>query len=155
MKKKVILRGMLGAPLGMALGYLITIILSVISAEGGYSPCNPELTAAMGSEINAVLLQAFLSALLGMGFGASSAIWEMEDWSLVKQTGLYFLIISVIMLPIAYVSYWMEHTLRGILGYFGIFLCVFAAVWIGQYAAAKRNVKKMNESLREMQGERK
>lgn len=147
MKKQILLRGMLGFPLGLAMGYLITIFISLTVSDGRYYPCVPELAAVMGNEINAVLLQAVLCGILGAGFGACSVIWEIENWGIVKQTGIYFSIISVIMLPIAYVSYWMEHSLKGILGYFGIFVLIFAAVWIVQYTAAKHNVRKMNETL--------
>lgn len=147
MKKKIILRSMLGFPLGLAIGYLITIIISLIWANGYYSPCVPELAIVMGSEINAVLLQAFLCGILGSGFAASSVIWELEEWGLVKQTGIYFSIISVVMMPIAYISYWMEHSLKGVLSYFGIFVFIFAIIWIVQYTIAKHNVKKMNETL--------
>lgn len=147
MKKKIVLRSISGVPLGLAIGYLITIMISLIWADGCYAPCVPELAAIMGSEINAVLLQAFLCSVLGMGFGGCSVIWEIEDWGIVKQTGIYFLIISVIMMPVAYVTYWMEHSLSGILSYFGIFVLIFAVVWVIQYGRAKHNVKKMNEKM--------
>lgn len=147
MKKKIVLRSLLGFPLGLAMGYMITIIISLVFADGYYSPCVPELTTTMGSEINAVLFQAFLCAILGSGFGAASVIWEIEDWGLVKQTGIYFSSVSVIMMPIAFVTHWMEHSLKGILSYFGIFFIIFAAIWVIQYAIAKRNVKKMNDVL--------
>lgn len=147
MKKKIVLRSILGFPLGLALGYLITIIISLILANGYYSPCVPELIAMMGSEINAVLFQALLCGILGSGFAAASVIWEMEEWGLVKQTGLYFLTVSVIMMPIAYVARWMEHSIKGVLIYFGIFFIIFAVIWIMQYVIAKRNVKKLNEIL--------
>lgn len=147
MKKQILLRGMLGFPLGLAMGYLITIFISLTVSDGRYYPCVPELAAVMGNEIDAVLLQAVLCGILGAGFGACSVIWQIENWGIVKQTGIYFSIISVIMLPIAYVSYWMEHSLKGILGYFSIFALIFAAVWIVQYTAAKHNVRKMNETL--------
>lgn len=152
MKKKIFFRSMSGFPLGLAIGYLITIIISLVWANGYYSPCVPELAVMMGSEINAVLLQALLCGILGMGFAAASAVWEMEDWGIVKQTGIYFLIVSVIMMPIAYVMYWMEHSLKGFLSYFGIFAFIFAIVWIVQYARGRHNVKKMNEALHKKQG---
>lgn len=147
MKKKIILRSITGIPLGLAIGYLITIMISLIWANGYYAPCVPELAAITGSEINAVLVQALLFSILGMGFGGSSVIWEIEAWGIVKQTGIYFLIVSVIMMPIAYVTYWMEHSLSGILRYFGIFVLIFAVVWMIQYGRAKKNVKKMNERM--------
>jgi len=147
MKKKFFLRCVLGFPLGLAIGYSISIITSLIWANGFYSPCVPELVVMMGSEINAVLVQALLCGILGMGFAASSVIWEIEQWGLVKQTGIYFLIASLIMMPIAYVTYWMEHSLKGVISYFGIFAFIFAVVWIAQYIRAKQNVRKMNETL--------
>ena len=147
MKKQILLRGMLGFPLGLAMGYLITIFISLTVSDGRYYPYVPELAAVMGNEINAVLLQAVLCGILGTGFGACSVIWQIESWGILKQTGIYFSIISVIMLPTAYVSYWMEHSLKGILSYFGIFVLIFATVWIVQYAAARHNVRKMNETL--------
>lgn len=147
MKKKLFLRSISGFPLGLAIGYSLSIINSLIWANGYYSPCVPELIVMMGSEIRAVLLQAFLCGILGMGFAAASVIWEIETWGLVKQTGIYFLIISVIMMPIAYVTYWMEHSLKGVLGYFGTFVFIFAVIWVIQYIRARHNVKKMNEIL--------
>ncbi len=147
MKKKIILRSILGFPVGIAIGYLITIFISLGWANGFYTPCVPELIFVMGNEINAVILQAFLCGLLGTGFAASSVIWEIENWSIIKQSGIYFLITSVIMLPIAYLSYWMEHSIIGFFSYFGIFVLIFAFIWMIQFVIGKHNVRKMNENL--------
>ena len=93
MKKKIFLRSISGFPQGVAIGYFISIIISLIWADGYYSSCVPELVEMMGSEINAVLLQAVLCGILGTGCAASSVIWEIEDWGMVKQTGIYFLVV--------------------------------------------------------------
>ena len=106
MKKKIFLRGILGFPIGVAIGYVITILLSLIFANGYYSPCVPDLIKVTGSEINAVILQTLLTGILGVVFSASSVIWELNDWSIAKQTGVYFLIISFAMMSIAYFSLW-------------------------------------------------
>lgn len=147
MKRKIVLRGLLGFPLGIAIGYIISIGVSLGWANGYYSPCVPELVSAMGSEIQAVVLQALLCGWIGVGFAAGSVIWEIEAWSLVKQTGIYFLITSVIMLPVAWLSYWMEHSAAGFFLYFGIFVLIFAAVWIIQVVIGKHCVRKLNENL--------
>lgn len=64
MKKKIVLRSILGFPLGLAMGYFITIIISLIFANGYYSPCVPELIVIMGSEINAVLYGTWMIGVL-------------------------------------------------------------------------------------------
>lgn len=147
MKKEIIGRGLVGFPLGIALGYVITVLTSLGLGDGSYIPCMPELVSAMGNEIHAVVVQTLLSGLIGTGFAASSVIWEMDTWSLVKQTGIYFLIVSLVMLPIAYFAYWMEHSIIGFCVYFGIFALVFVVLWAIMYIIRRHHVKQMNEKL--------
>ncbi len=148
MKRKAILRGIVGMPVGILIGYAMTVLLSLGWGSGEYLPCAPELTARMGSEIGAVLLQAALCAVLGAAFGASSMIWEIERWSIARQTGAYLLVTSLAMLPTAYLLYWMQHSLAGFLVYFGIYLLIFLAIWLGNYFAIRRSIRKMNEKLK-------
>lgn len=147
MKKKIFLRGAFGFPIGITIGYIITIIISFIWANGYYSPCVPELISVTGSEIHAVIFQALLSGLLGAAFAASSVIWEIESWNIVKQTGVYFAVVSVVMMPVAYFLYWMEHSVTGFLSYFCIFALIFIVIWVTQFITGRHMVKRMNERL--------
>mgnify|MGYP004498431905 FL=1 len=144
MKKKIIMRGLLGLPTGIAIGFVITLIISACIGNGSFYPVTPELIDTMGNELNAVILQTVLCAVMGVGFAAASVIWELDSWSLAKQSGIYFAIISVIMLPIAYVTNWMKHTALGVLSYVAIFVAIFIIVWLSQYLLWKRKIKKMN-----------
>ena len=153
MKKKIFLRAVLGFPVGVTIGYFITILISLTLADGYYSPYVPELVETAGNEIRAVLLQAVLCGLLGAGFAASSVIWEIESWGLAKQTGVYFTVISLIMLPIAYVTYWMEHSIQGFLSYFGIFVGIFVFIYIIELFVGTRIVKRMNAKLSKVKKE--
>lgn len=144
MKKKMIMRGLLGLPTGIAIGFVITLIISACIGNGSFYPVTPELIDTMGNELNAVILQTVLCAVMGVGFAAASVIWELDSWSLAKQSGIYFMIISVIMMPIAYVTHWMKHTALGVLSYVAIFVAIFIIVWLSQYLLWKRKIKKMN-----------
>lgn len=146
MKKKILLRGLMGLPIGIAIGHLITIFVSLSVGDGLYRPCAPQLAERFG-ELDAIAFQAGLCAVLGFVFGAASLIWQVERWSILKQTGLYFLTISATMLPIAYVTYWMEHTVGGFLLYAGIFFAVFVVMWLAQYLIFKRKVRKIGEKF--------
>ena len=146
-KLTALTRGLLGIPLGIAIGYIVTLIISMIHGNGEYLSARPELIAEMGSEINAVLLQTGLSALIGFGFAASSVIWQLEDWSLAKQTGIYFLINALVMLPVAWFARWTERSFKGIAIYFGIFVGIFIIIWGIQYLIWRQKIKKMNEKL--------
>ena len=147
MKKKLMMRGLFGFPVGIAIGFVITIMISVCVGDGGFYPVTPELIASMGNELNAVILQTVLCGIMGTGFAMASVIWEMDSWSLARQSGIYFTVACIVMLPAAYAANWMKHTVGGVLSYVGIFAAVFFLVWLVQYFAWKRRIRKMNASL--------
>ena len=148
MKKQILSRGFVGFPVGIAIGFVITLISSACVGDGSYYPVTPELIGSMGNELNAVILQTVLCGIIGSGFAMASVIWELDSWSLAKQSGIYFLIACIIMLPIAYITNGMKHSIAGILSYVGIFVVIFVIVWIAQYLNWKRKIKRMNECFR-------
>lgn len=147
MKKSILCRGILGGCVGIALSHLIVIVISLGWGNGAYLSSPPALIEAVGTEAGAAALQALLSALMGAALGAGSLIWEVERWSLLKQTALYLGLSAAAYLPTAYLLHWMEHSLRGVLGYFASFLVFFAVIWGIQYGLARRRVARLNRHL--------
>ena len=146
MKKKLISRILLGFPLGIAIGHVIEILLSVGFCS--FHPCVPAFVERIGSETGAIALQALLCGAMGAVWAGASVIWE-TDWSLTKQTIVHFLIGACTTLPIAYLLHWMDHTLGGFLRYLLIFAVIFASIWIASYFSWKARLKKMNQKLQE------
>ena len=64
MKKKMIQRGLLGFPLGIAIGFVITVIISMCIGDGSFYPVTPELIDTMKNELNAVILQTILCGII-------------------------------------------------------------------------------------------
>lgn len=148
MKQTIMRRALVGLPIGIALGYAITIAISLCQNQGMYVAAVPELIAQCGSETAAVGLQFVLCALLGAACGAGSVVWEIERWSLTKQTVVHLILLSLSMLPIAYFTHWMEHSLAGVLTYAGIFIGAYLVIWLALYAAIKRKLKAVNAHIR-------
>ncbi|HAZ37402.1 MAG TPA: DUF3021 domain-containing protein, partial [Clostridiaceae bacterium] len=148
MKKEAIRRGMSGFPLGVFIGYTITIILSLFWGEGYYWAVVPALVEQCGNEINAVILQFILSGVLGSVCAASSVIWENDNWSILKQTVIHFVIISFTMLPIAYFAHWMDHTFIAIVKYFCIFIAIYIAIWAVEYSVWKHKINQINDKIK-------
>jgi hypothetical protein len=149
MNKKWLLRSLIGMPVGLATSTLITIFISLAIGGGVYYPVVPELITDTGSEINAVLLQAVCSLLYGAAWGGAPVIWEKENWSILRQTLTHLLVTSIATFPIAYFMYWMEHSISGILLYFGIFFAVYLIIWLSQYSTLKKRVQQMDEKVKE------
>lgn len=149
MKKETIVRIALGAPIGLTISYLITIVISLIIGDGNYHGVVPSLVEATGGELNAIIVQAVASLIYGAGWGGASVIFQRDDWSILRQTITHFLVTSLVTLPVAYFMHWMHHSLMGVVRYFGIFIVVYAIVWAALYSTAKRNVDQINAKVKQ------
>ncbi|MEI6101053.1 MAG: DUF3021 domain-containing protein [Eubacteriales bacterium] len=149
MKKKIIIRALLGFPLGVFIGYGITIWISAILGDGTFHPVVPALIKECGSEMGAVVLQFVLSGVMGASFAAASCVFECESWSILKQSLIHCAILSATLFPIAYFTYWMPRSAVGIISYFAIFFGLYIVIWIIQYFAWKKKIVAMNKKLKE------
>lgn len=144
MKKKLIMRCLVGAPLGLALSTIITILISFTVGDGQYYAVVPELITDFGTQLNAVSAQTVCSLIYGAAWAGASLIWEKEDWSLLRQTITHFIVASFATFPIAYILRWMKPSAFGIIGYFSIFILIYLIIWILQYLAIKKNIQQLN-----------
>lgn len=51
------------------------------------------------------------------------------------------------MMTVAYICEWMEHSVKGVLSYFAIFVAIFVVVWIVQYLIWKIRIYKIKEGI--------
>lgn len=145
----MILRCLLGAPLGLAISFLITVFISLAVGDGSFYAVAPELTENCGSELNAVLLQTACSLLYGAAWAGASVIWEQEKWSFLRMTLTHLIVSSLASFPIAYFMYWMPHNALGILIYFGIFFAVYLIIWLSNFLAIRHRIRQINEKVME------
>lgn len=144
MIKNVLKRCIIGAPLGVGISTMITVIISIIIGDGQYYPVVPELVNECGNELTAIILQTVCSLLYGAAWAGASFIWEQEDWSLLRQTLTHLAVASLATFPGAYCMYWMKHSVQGVLMYFGIFFIIYLFIWLSQYIAMKKKIRQLN-----------
>lgn len=147
MKKEIIDRTVAGFFIGIAISQIISVLISLIAGKGEFLVCVPEFTELIGNEAAAAAIQSLLSGVMGMGYASASLIWESDKLNIAAQTGICFGIYAVTLLPIAYFTNWMEHSVQGVLGYIGIFAASFVVVWLIQYLLLKRRIKAINAKM--------
>ena len=150
MKKEFFKRAAIGAFGGVIICVAISIVISYCKNDGSYYPVVPQLTELCGSEVNAVAVQTIGSMVYGAIMAGISVIWDMERWSLLRQTVTHFAACTLATLPAAYLLHWIEHSVSGVLGYFGIFAAVYVCIWLGSYSSMKRKVAQMNDRVSEI-----
>lgn len=148
-KREIITRSMIGGMGGIVIVQIILIGIALVIGNGTFYSCVPELIEEIGTETGAVIVQTILSVILGAICGGASVIWELDCWSLAKQTLVYFVLLAGAMLPVAYVTHWMEHSVKGVLVYAGIFLGIFLVIWLAKYMIWKVKIDKLNRGLKQ------
>lgn len=151
MKKKVLQRALFGAPIGLAISMVISIIISYCLGDGKFYFVPPALISDCGNEINAVLLETLLSFLYGAAFAGASVIWEVDNWSILRQTVTHLLVCSVFTFPIAFAGRWMDHTVSGVISYIVIFIAIYVSIWVSIMLSYKRRLKSINNSIKKHQ----
>ena len=143
----VIQRTLLGFPLGIAIGTVIAIIVSLTLADGLYYPVTPELLGKTGSELAAVILQTVICGLFGAMWSGTSVIFQIDSWSLTRQTLTHLAIAMPSTLIVALVSAWVPMTVVAVLIYMGIWVLVYAVIWMAVSFYWHSQVRKLNSRL--------
>jgi hypothetical protein len=146
-KTVAIQRSLLGFPLGIAIGVVIAIGVSLAFADGRYHPVAPKLLDVIGSELGAVIVQTILNGVFGTMWAGSSVIFLIERWSLTRQTLTHFAIALPSSLAVALASAWISTDLAVSLIFSGIWVVIYALIWLSQTLYWRSQVKKLNSQL--------
>ena len=147
MKKEVAKRAILGFIYGVFIGQTILIIESLFMRDGNFYAVSNNLLELAGTKIAAVIIQYFLTGIIGTTFAATTVIFEMDSWSLLRQTITHFVITSIVMYIAGFLCGWFPHTVGSTLIWFGVFVVVYVIFWICFSMYYKNKVKKINEAL--------
>ena len=132
-KKAVAKRIALGFMIGVFIGQTILILES--------------LGMLAGTKIGAVIIQYFITGLVGSMFAGTSVIFELDDWSLLRQTATHFIFTSILMYIAGFISGWFPHTVTSTIIWFVVFIVIYIIFWTSFTLYYKNKVKKINEAL--------
>lgn len=145
--KKILLRGLLGIPLGITIEHLIALVISLSLADGRFHAVTPYLAQQCGSEAMAVLWSTVGCALLGAVSAGSSVIFEMERWSILRQTVTHLVVLGGAYFTAAFTLGWYEPNLKQILFSLLIFCSTYVGIWLAQYWGYLKKIRQINEKL--------
>jgi hypothetical protein len=147
LKKEAVKRAIMGFIYGVFIGQTILILESLAMRDGNFYSVTKYLLDLAGTKIAAVIIQYFLTGIIGTTFAATTVLFEIDSWSLLKQTIIHFIITSIVMYIAGFLCGWFPHKLSSTLIWFGIFIVIYVIFWISFSSYYKNKVKKMNEAL--------
>ena len=147
MLNKIIKRAIMGFVYGIFIGQTIVILESLMAGDGNFYPVSPYLIKHSSSIMAAVIVQYFITGLIGISFSATTVIFEIDNWSIVAQTALHFVITFAVMFFAGFVCGWFPHTALSILIWLAIFIVIYVIMWVSFTLYFRKQTKKINEAL--------
>jgi hypothetical protein len=149
-RRKIVTYALLGFPLGIAIGTILVLFQSFLVGDGDLHPVTPAMLTWMPSEFIAFFWQTLLCGILGAVCSGASPVFQIERWSLARQTVVHFLLLSLTVIPIASICGWTSpygFNPWNILAYVGIFVVAYLIIWTSIYLYWKNWVKRANDKL--------
>lgn len=151
MLKKAWVRGINSFMYAIGISTVIQMILLSVVKDMG--PVLPEFGVHFPNVYMAMLAQYLLVGLISAAFGAGSVIMEFERMSLVMQSILYFVLTSLIWVPVGCIC-WGLHKYPVTMIAMGVSYTVsYVFSWVLQYRQCKLSVEQINRKLLELKKE--
>ena len=143
MWKKALARGAVSYCVSTTIGVLTALVTLLNGAE---TVCVPTFVERMGSESAALLLQPLLIGLIGFAFGAGSALFQIERWSLLKQGAAHFSITATVWIGVELICF-SPITPPVVISFTVSAAATYAITWGIQYFVWRAQVRKLNEQI--------
>ena len=114
---------------------------------GNFYPVSAYLAQHTNSTLAAVIIQYFVTAVIGMTFACTTLIFEIDKWSITAQTALHFVITSVVMYISGFLCGWFPHNTGSTVIWFAIFIVIYVIMWVSFTLYFRKQTKKINEAL--------
>ncbi len=147
MIKKILEKSLKAIPLCITINYLIITFISLKVANGNFYPVSPNTVAVVGSEINAVLIQLLIVIILAITYGGGSVVWDIEEWSILKQTISYYLLNLIPTMTIMYFSDLQTFNTALLVRAFISYTVIFVIIWFANYMFYRSKINKINKRL--------
>lgn len=133
--REIMRRGFRGMAFGVFINQaLFAIMTSFFGLEGSI-------------EFNALAQQFIISALFGFYAIAISIVFEIDSWSLLRQTIVHFILLSVVYFPVAIYANWLPEYTVARIPFAVFYILVYIIVWFTFKAYWKKKAMEINVEL--------
>ena len=98
-----------------------------------------------GSEAFIAIMSTYFLAFIHAG---CSVFKEVEDWSLIKTTGLHLLVLYITYTLCYLINSWIPFKWSVLVIYTILFVVGYFIIWLTVYLIVRKQTKKMNEKLK-------
>ena len=146
--KRILMRFLGGSAAGILVGFLVSLIINFGVGDGEYVPAMPQLLACCRTELNAVLVQTALTALIGAGFAEAGILFLIDRWSFLRQCIVHFFVTMIFYLPFAMIC-WFPIRWESVSGILCSILITYSVTYIVNYLICRKDVEQINRIVQQ------
>ncbi|ANK59500.1 DUF3021 domain-containing protein [Loigolactobacillus backii] len=133
-----------GITSGITIGLIMSLLFSYHYGTS-YQPSTLAFTAQFANPLTAITLSIVLWGLIGAIFSLASLVFQIETWSLTRQTIVHFFITYICFTVLAGLCRWFP--VSWLIFYMPIFVSIYVVIWSVKYLSFKHYVKQINQKL--------
>ncbi len=148
-KKTVVYLSSIGFALGIVICLVITSAIATMEAsDGTVHLCAQEFENFVGGRLEAVLIQLLVTGIYGAVAFGGSAVYRIEEWSMLKATVAHFLMtVASYYLAGFFLRWFSISDISWCLLWLVIFIIVYTTIWLTHYFSYRAQIKRINEEL--------
>ncbi len=132
---------------GLLVNMLIEVIVRGVIKDESFIPLAPEFVAFFPSETIAMEVNILLYGVIGAAFSAAAWIYEQEKLGFVWQNLIYFLLTSIVWLPIVMLIWQLQKYPKALISTLAGFAGTYVIMSIVGYRITKSDVERINQAL--------
>lgn len=132
---------------GLLVNMLIEVIVRGVIKDESFIPLAPEFVAFFPSETIAMEVNVLLYGVIGAAFSAAAWIYEQEKLGFVWQNLIYFLLTSIVWLPIVMLIWQLQKYPKALISTLAGFAGTYVIMSIVGYRITKSDVERINQAL--------
>ena len=146
---RVIMLSSIGFGIGVIMGVMITALTATLTyGDGTLYLCSKELSDSVGSPLLAFTIQAFFSGIYGVLAVGGSAVYGLEEWSVLKCTATHYIAVMCGYFVLAFTMRWFTpKDIDAILTMFIMMTIAYFIIWLINYLSYKAELNEINKEL--------
>ncbi|WP_407884696.1 DUF3021 domain-containing protein [Furfurilactobacillus curtus] len=147
--RKIIAAILCGIPIGITVGFIISLFFSVIYRSQSYLPSTPTFIAQFSSPLIATIVSSVLWALIGIVFSLTNLLFQVDSWSITRQTVGHFVLSYLGFTPLAILCGWFPKSIAWLALFSLIYLVIYIIVWFISMSIAQAEVRRLNRMFKQ------
>lgn len=95
-----------------------------------------------------IFLKSSLGSIFcGWFFSVTPLYFEIKSLRLLQQTALHFVTVTALYFILSFGIGWIPFNMKSIAFFIGLFLFIYAVIWIAFYLYFRNEAKKLNDDL--------